>query len=354
MDRVFCLLRGSEVARDKDDTNVGIARAQEAQRVLKESPLNSEILELRVLLDLAESYRAAGRTREALPLFERASALMVALGRDNTETTGTLLNNWALALDQLGRSIEAEKVYRRAIDVSRADETEQAVSPKLLINYAGVLRVLNRLDEAADYAERGYTIAQKAEDVVTVNQSLLERARIYDDQHNPTRAAAMLSEVEPRLRKDLPPGHYAFASVASEYSRLEQERGNLESALKYANEAVSIMEAVAKSGKGGAQFVPGVLGRRSIVELAAGRRSEAESDAVRALRMAQEVAQPGQPSRIVGRAYLILARALAAQGKNDEARAAARSAAEHLPATIGPDHPDTLAARQLAGFDPFH
>ncbi len=354
MDRVFCLLRGSEVARDRDDTSVGIARAQEAQRVLKESPLNSEILELRVLLDLAESYRAAGRTREALPLFERASALMVALGRDGTETTGTLLNNWALALDQLGRSVEAEKVYRRAIDVSRADESEQAVSPLLLINYARVLQSLNRLDEAADYAERGYAIAQKAEDVVTVNQALLERARIYDDQHNPTRAAAMLSEVEPRLHKDLPPGHYAFASVASEHSRLEQERGNLESALKYANEAVSIMEAVAKSGKGGAQFVPGVLGRRSIIELTAGRRSEAEADAVRTLRMVQEVAQPGQPSRIVGRAYLILARALAAQGKNDEARAAARSAAEHLPATVGPDHPDTLAARQLAGFDPSH
>jgi serine/threonine-protein kinase len=354
MDRVFCLLRGSEVARDKDDTSVGIARAQEAQRVLKESPLNSEILELRVLLDLAESYRAGGRTREALPLFERASALMVALGRDGTETTGTLFNNWALALDQLGRSVEAEKVYRRAIDVSRADETEQAVSPMLLINYAGVLRVLNRLDEAADYAERGCAIAQKADNVVTVNQSLLERARIYDDQHNPTRAAAMLSEVEPRLRKDLPPGHYAFAALAAEYSRMEQERGNLESALKYANEAVSIMEAVAKSGKGGAQFVPGVLGRRSIIELAAGRRSEAEADAVRALRMVQAVAQPGQPSRIVGRAYLILARALAAQGKNDEARAAARSAVEHLPPTVGPDHPDTLAARQLAGFDPSH
>jgi hypothetical protein len=85
--------------------------------------------------------------------------------------------------------------------------------------------------------------------------------------------------------------------------------------LRYANEAVRIMETAAKSGKGGAQFVPGVLDRRVTVELAAGYRSEAEADAARALRMFQEVAQPGQPSRILGRAYLILARALAAQGK---------------------------------------
>jgi eukaryotic-like serine/threonine-protein kinase len=354
MDRIFCLLRGSDVARDSDDYHLAIARDQEAQRVLKQSPLDSELLELSVLMQVAESYRGAGKQREAIPAFEQASALMVSLGRDDTETAGTLFNNWALTLDQLGRSLEAEKIYRRAIDVSRADQTEQAVSPMLLINYAGVLRSLNRLDDAADYAERGYAIAQKAGDVVVVNQSLLERARIYDDQHSPNRAAAMLSEVEPRLRKDLPPGHYAFAALASEHSRLEAERGNFQAALRYADEAVTIMEAVAKSGKGGGQFLGGVLDRRATVELAAGRPNEAAADAARALRMLREAAQPGEPSKIVGRAYLILARALAAQGKEDEARAAARSAADHLPATIGPDHPDTRAARQLAGLDPPH
>jgi hypothetical protein len=37
-----------------------------------------------------------------------------------------------------------------------------------------------------------------------------------------------------------------------------------------------------------------------------------------------------------------------AQGKTDEARAAARTAVEHLQSTLGPDHPDTRSARQLA------
>jgi len=114
---------------------------------------------------------------------------------------------------------------------------------------------------------------------------------------------------------------------------------------------VAIMEAAAKSGKGGGQFVPGVLEVRARVELAAGRPDEAAADAARALRMFQEAAQPVEHSRILGLAYLILARALAAQGKGDEARAAARSAAEHLQASIGPDHPDTLSAQQLAGLE---
>jgi hypothetical protein len=40
--------------------------------------------------------------------------------------------------------------------------------------------------------------------------------------------------------------------------------------------------------------------------------------------------------------------------KTDEARAAGRSAAEHLLGTTGPDHPAALAARQLAALDSPH
>ena len=38
-----------------------------------------------------------------------------------------------------------------------------------------------------------------------------------------------------------------------------------------------------------------------------------------------------------------------AQGKDDEARVAARSAAEQLSNAVGPDHPDTHSALQIAG-----
>ena len=50
----------------------------------------------------------------------------------------------------------------------------------------------------------------------------------------------------------------------------------------------------------------------------------------------------------MGDAYLARGRALQALGRPEEARAAFRSAAEHLQATLGPDHPDTQMARQLA------
>jgi tetratricopeptide (TPR) repeat protein len=351
LDRVFCLLRGSEVARGEGASEKAIERARIAQGLLASSPLRSEILDLRALMDVAESYRVAGQYRDAIPVFEQASVLMDSLGRGNTDTAGTLLNNWALALQLFGRPLEAEKLYRRAIDISRAGQSEEAVSPMLLNNYARTLRELGRLDEAAVYAERAYATAKQAGAQIVLQQSTAMRARIYRDQHDFARASAMFAEAEVMFRRNLPPGHPGFALLASDRSLLELERGNLESALRLANEALTKLEATVKSGRGGAEAIPWLLVRRSDIELRLNHPNEAAADASRALSLLQVAAQPGTFSSNLGHAYLSLGRALQARGKREEARAAFRSAAEHLQNTLGPDHPDTRSARQLAETD---
>lgn len=351
LDRVFCLLRGSAVARNTGEAQEGIARVQAAQRALKETPFDPEMLRLRVFIDLAEAYREAAQLPEAIHAFEQASVELTALGRDDTQTAGTLLNNWALALSQIGRPLEAERIYRRAIEISRTDQSEQGVSPMLLNNYASTLDDLARLDEASGYAERAYARARQAGDEVVTNQSLLTRARIYRNQHDFARGFAMLDEVEPRLRKDLPPGHHAFGSLLSERSLLELERGDLPAALRLANQAVNAVEAANKAGKAGRNFLPTLYQRRAKVELQAGRPDVAATDVALALNLLQKDLPPPTLSSKSGRAHLLLARVLIAQGKTDEARAAARTAVEHLQRTLGSDHPDTRSARQLAEAD---
>lgn len=130
--------------------------------------------------------------------------------------------------------------------------------------------------------------ARQAGDEVVTNQSLLTRARIYRDQHDLTRGEAMLAEVEPRLRKDLPPGHYAFGSLLSERSLLDLERGDLPSALRLANQAVDAVEAANKAGKAGRNFLPTVYQRRAKVELQAGRPDVAATDVALALNLLQK------------------------------------------------------------------
>jgi serine/threonine-protein kinase len=347
-ERISCLRQGSMIADERGETEEGISRLQAAREVLSQSPFKSEVTEMRLTMDLAQAYSAAGQDVEAIAAFERAAARLSALGRDDSGTAVALYSNWALELNQIGRPLDAERVYRRVIDLSQANAEEEAVSPMVLNNYARSLRDLARLDDAADYAERAYGAAVQSGHELAINQSLLERARIYIARGDLARAAAALAEVEPRLQEALPPGHYAFASVADGHALIALAKGDLAEALKLSDQAVAIVEAAIKSGGQGSFYLPSLLVRRADIKLKAGRAPEAAADAGRALSLLQSSAPAGTLSSSQGRAYLSLARALEAEGKSEESLAASRSAVEQLQSALGPDHPDTLSARQLA------
>lgn len=346
---VNCLRQGSEVSLQRGATEEAVQRMESARRAIRESPFDSDEQEMGTSIDLASAYSEAGRDNDAIAEFQRAAEIMSALGRDETQTAVVLYNNLGLELDQVGRPLEAEKVYRRVLDISRDDQTEEAVSPMVLNNCARIDRELNHLAQAADYAERAYARSSKVGDQLVVNQSLLERSRIYLARHDVARAEAMLDEVEPKLRKALPPGHYALAALASGRAMIELERANIPAALKLIDEAVSIDEAAIRSGGEGAFLLPALLVNRSVIELAAARPIQAEGDADRAVRTLESGAKPESFSSKIGYAYLARARACAAQAMREQTRADAFIALKHLQNTLGPEHPDTRIAGELAG-----
>jgi tetratricopeptide (TPR) repeat protein len=304
-------------------------------------------LELERWIDLATAYTAAGRDEEAVSAFGQASALLSSLGRDQTENASVLLCNWGLELDLLGRPLDAESKYRQAIDIERADKTED-VSPMLLANYSRTLEELGHLQEAADYASRAYSKAESMGYSRAADISLFERGRVAVAQKDTWRASEIFDLVEPRMRKRFPAGHYGFAILASQRALIAMARGNLATGISLADQAVSIDEAAIASGGDGAHDLPGLLTYRSTVELAASRPDAAATDASRAINLLRTNVSPGTYSSVLGHAYLALGRALRVQGKAKDAKRAFRSAAENLQSTIGPDHPDTRSARQLA------
>jgi eukaryotic-like serine/threonine-protein kinase len=299
-------------------------------------------------MDLASAYREAGRDREALAEFERAGNLMSSLGRDDTERGATLYNNWALELDQGGRPLEAEKMYRRAIDISRDGSTEETVSPAKLHNYAIVLTELDRLPQAADYEDRAYSKALEAGDEAVIERSLLQRSRIYRAQHDLAHAESMLDQVEPKMRKSLPAGHYGFASITAERALIALEKHDPSTALQLMDESIAAIQASVNAGKGGGSLMPVRYSDRSEIDLALGRANDAEADASRAIAASHPDQNSSDVSCKLGRAYLLEARALAAEGKTEPARSAAAQALKQLQGSLGPDHPDTQSARRLA------
>lgn len=348
LDRSFCWMNGNRIATDHGDTPLSIERTQTEISVLAQVPFDHNLAELRAEADLAEAYRDAGRYREAAMSFERLWPRLVEQGRDDTATAGTWLNNWGMAVAQLGRPLDAEKLLRQSMEIHRADASDAALSPMLMTNYAQQLLDLGRLGEAQDYAQRALENAKRAGDEVVVNQTLLRLARIYRAQHDFARSLAMLDEVDPRLRRALPPGHYAFAALASERSQTLELEGDTAQALDLANRAIGLCEEAARQGKACPQYLPNLLRHRASIETALREFAPAENDARQALQLLLQQSRPGEFSQSTGQAYLTLARCLTAQGRQDEGRAVARQAADQLEKSVGADHPDTRTARELA------
>ena len=347
LDRADCLRYGSEVSREKGESSEAVSRMETAQRILRASPLDSDSFEVTYSVALASVYWETGRNRDALAEFQRASDLLSSLGRGETQQASTLYNNWAVVLDQVGRPLEAEKIFRRAIDISLENSTEETATATTLNNYARMLRELDHLPQAADYAERAYNKAVQTGDESEILHCLVERSRIYIAQHDLPRAESMLAQVEPKMRKTLPPGHYAFATISGQRALIAMEKHNLPAALQFTDQGIAAIQASLKSHKGGGYLLPTLYTDRSAIELALGHGSEAEADAAQALTALHAQDNPTDVSSRLGLAYLAQARALAAQGKSSQAQAAASRAVVNLKGSLGSDHPDTISAQQL-------
>jgi tetratricopeptide (TPR) repeat protein len=204
IDRVACLRIGSEVARQAGRAKDGVARIQTAQRIVSKSAVATDILKMSISLDLAAAYSDAGQNSESLSEFQHAASLLSSLGWEETETSLHLFNNWALELDQIGRTLEAEETERRVLDLTRDGGSGGESRAMIKNNYAKMLRKLNRLDEANDYAQRSYEEAQKEHNPLVTSQSLLERARIAISQHRYADASELLSQVWHPTGPELP------------------------------------------------------------------------------------------------------------------------------------------------------
>ncbi len=343
LDRVFCELRASEVARESGNSGADVAHTQSADRLLRESGLGSELANLNVAIHLAESFRSAGRNTEASTAFESAFAQLAAMGRDRTEMAGTLLNNWGLSRYLLGQPREAERLFRLAVEIGSADQAGASVSPMLLNNLARPILEQGRAAEALAIADKSAAEAVRLGNDVSRMQSMLLRATAHRVLGDLTGASGLLNEFE-RLQADrLPPTHVAFSALASERALLEEARGDIAAAATAADRAVAIAEA---SSQGRELLARGLL-RRASLDLARDRVDEALNDATRGLALEVARSEAGSLSSILGRAHLTMGRVFHAAARPAEARESLSEAARHLEFALGAEHRDTQAARSI-------
>jgi eukaryotic-like serine/threonine-protein kinase len=346
-ERAACLLHGSEVAYSNGNSEEAIARARAAAQAIQRSPVQWNLEGLNILVNLAIVLGDAGNFREAETIFQQASDLMTTLGYDDSQKAVKLFDGWAFTLSYDGRELEAQRLYRRALDISRNDQTNIAVAPGLLLNYATLLNELGKRTEAARYLGLASKKAHELNDNVLTDYTELLQAVMFTDAHAFAQATRQVDGLERRLRKRYAAEHYVFAELSSERARIALGQGDLPSAAHFAKEAVELDEASIRRIGQCAALLSTLLVSKSGIDLKGGQREDAVSDARRAIKLLEEREDPSILSSNVGRAYLALALALGAEGKPDEAQDAARNAYANLQTTLGPDQPDTQSARQL-------
>ncbi len=346
-ERAACQLHGSEVAYRNGNSQEAIARARAAELAIQRSPAQWNLEGLNILVNLATVLGDSGSFREAETIFQQASDLMTTLGYDDSQKAVKLFNDWALTLSYDGRQLEAQRLYLRALAISRNDETNSAVAPDLLLNYAGLLQELGQKGEAARYFGLASKKAHALNDNVLVDDTELMQANMFSEAHAFVQATRQLDELEQRLRQRYAREHYVFAEVSSERAGIALGQGDLPSAAHYATGAVELAEASLRRIGQCAALIPTLLVSRSGIDLKSGQREQAVSDARRAIKLLEDREDPSIVSSNVGRAYLALALALEGEGKADEAQLAARTAYANLQTTLGSDQPDTQRARQL-------
>jgi eukaryotic-like serine/threonine-protein kinase len=339
-DRVSCLMTASHIAEQRDDYTEAVDFARAAVKALERLPVQLPLLEYQVTARLAEALRMAGQGLAAARVFAEADRQLTALGRGQTQSAGTLLNNWALALEQLGQPLEAERLYRRAIVISSTDGTLESVSPMLLNNLGRTLRDLDRLDEARTLVDRAIKGARSMGAEHILGQALLVRADIHRLAGELNQADDVLRNLAAQWGRSMPPGSIPFSSLAREQAAVAEGRGDLKAAL----ELIELAARIAAASPARNDYLPRILLRKSAIELALSDPVAAQRDARAALATFRSAVDPETPSSNVGKAYLLLGKALRADGDQDAAKSAFKSAREQLAAALGRGHALTLEA----------
>ena len=256
--------------------------------------------------DLANAYRAAGRTAEAITLFEQTlAAFERVLGPDHADTLSSR-NDLAHAYQVAGRTAEAITLH---------EQTLAAFERVLGTDHPSTLSSRNNLAEA-------YRVAGRTAEAITLfEQTLAASERVLGTDHPST----MIS------RNNLAMAYRAAGRTAEAIPLHEQNLADRERVLGPNH--------------------PSTLSSRNNLAFAyedAGRTAEAIPLHEQTLAACERILGPGHPNTLSSRNNL--AHAYQAAGRTAEAIALHEQNLADRERVLGPNHPDTLSSGNNLAF----
>jgi serine/threonine-protein kinase len=289
------------------------------------------------LNNLGNAYSQAGRHREAIRVRRKTTEVSKQIGRGRTSSFVAHLHNQGMSERALGWWLMAERTILQAMEIARGHDRSGQVPPALSLNYARLLIAFGRVGEGSEWLRRTLEQAEASSRFAIVARLAMASARL--DQGDLAGARAGLQQAE----RDL--GHSPLSSdrvaLAQLRARVALAEGRLEEARHHLAEGLR--------GEGyPARLSPSV---NELLECASRLAIEAR-DLEEAIRLAADAVKAcelhfgvEEASAHTGRARLTLGLALAADGRNAEARAELERATALIAQAAGADHPWVREAR---------
>ena len=329
------------VAQNAGDGATAARHTQAALADLKREPRARPRSEAMFLADLGYAQQLLGRIGEANASFAASYDRLKALKREWTPVTGTILNNWGIAVLYAGDVTRALELWEQGADVMRARDASAPLPGYLLSNLGRAYEQTGRFDDALRTYEQTAASARAARRVELEAYGLNGLATVRMQMGDLDQAETLLARTR-AITDTLPAGVPARLNVDVLAARITLARGRAAEAFAEFDRLRAIYDAQPPN-PGGA----GIRVYLADAALALGRNDQAERLATDGLTRAVAL-QSGMPySRPVALAHYALARARAALGKAGDARTSIAEALDQFTHAVNDTHPLVREMRQF-------
>jgi tetratricopeptide (TPR) repeat protein len=292
---------------------------------------------------LASAYAGASRWDDASRAFARALAALESDGLGDTRTAAIVLNNWAVMLQDAGRTVDAATPAARAVAIARAADSENGANFGILQAYANTLAATGHYVLALPAYDESLAKSRATRSPRRVVVALQAAIRAACEAQDRTRADRLLTEAYAVLNADPSPTEYSKAVVEISAARVALANGDTRRAIDLADHAERMFATATTTRAGLVQAQ--IFHARSLN--AGGRFSEAAVAADQSRREAASRLGGFTHSSFMGQALLEVAAAKQGAGDLPAARDAIAHALENLQSAVGPEGWDVERAEAL-------
>ncbi len=340
-----CLRMRARDADQQGDVDNALAHLFEARALLDANPSTATHLKGTLLNDIAHMYYRTGRPDESVRYLDETLTLLDSTGRGSTVGYLRVASNKAVVLQNLGRFPEARSAFEDLVARLRASDYQQRGAGSLLDAYGSLLAAVGDMQAAEAAHREGLEASLRAGDEANAASNYLGLSRVqladqsFDEALASVDSAAALLEGSELVERTL------SRTTRVLRAKILRSMGRTDEALVAIN---SLLTELGYPEVGPEEAILSAIIEAAAVHQALDNLGEAEALTTDLIRRLRARSPDGAAESVhVGRAFVHRAEIRIEAGDKAPALDDLQTALPILERTLGEDHKETIAAREL-------